>query len=180
MTKFENRGDYEAWKAQKIRSNQEKSPNLTDNSTYYQILDVKSSASKEEINRAYKDLVSIWNPDRFSKEPSLQQKAQQKIKEIDEAYEKLIIYFVKSSEQPFQSEFKKNDNPKGSQFYNQSSDTYKAQRMSQSEKNTTQTGEEKSNFSYTQNISLSSPTATLTDEDYAAFVGKNADTYINK
>jgi tetratricopeptide (TPR) repeat protein len=147
---------------------------------YYELLGLKPGASKEEIKQAYKDLLTVWNPEKFTNEPSLQQKAREKTKEIDEAYEKLIIYLLKSSEQPSQSEFKENDNSKGSQFYNQSPDTYKAQGMSQTEKSTTQTAEDKSNFSHTQSISPSSPTATLTDEDYAAFVGKNADNYINK
>jgi tetratricopeptide (TPR) repeat protein len=147
--------EYEKLKAQKIKEIEERRQSLRSEESnithYYQILELKPNATKEEIKQAYKDLLTVWNPDAFADEPGLQQKAKEKVKEIDEAYEKLILYLSKSSEQP-----------------------------SQSEKNTTQTPEEETKLSYTQSSPLSSPTATLTDEDYAAFVGKNADKYINK
>ncbi len=157
-SRFKNREEYEKLKAQKIQKLTEKKPNPENEEKkqslkseegsiinhYYQILELKPNASKEEIKQAYKDLLTVWNPEKFTNEPSLQQKAREKAKEIDEAYKKLILYLLKSSEQTSQPEFKENDNPKESQFYNQSSDTYKAQEMSQSEKNTTQTAEEKS------------------------------------
>jgi uncharacterized paraquat-inducible protein A len=111
---------------------------------YYQILKLKPDASKEEIRQAYKDLLTECNPERFINRPSLQQTAREKVKEIDEAYEKLMLYLLKSSKQSSQSELKENDNPKEGQFYNQSSDTYKAQNMFQSKKIATQTAEEKS------------------------------------
>lgn len=104
---------------------------------YYEMLGLKPGASEEEIKQAYKDLLTVWNPEKFINEPSLQQKAREMAKKIDEAYEKLILYLSKSSEQTSQPELRENDNPKESQFYNHSSDTYKAQEMSQSEKNTT-------------------------------------------
>lgn len=64
---------------------------MDDNNIYYQILGIKTSASKEEIKQAYMDLLNVWNPDRFANDPNLQQKAREKIKEIDNAYEKLIL-----------------------------------------------------------------------------------------
>tara|TARA_B100000315_G_C14503677_1_gene553530 strand:- start:516 stop:956 length:441 start_codon:yes stop_codon:yes gene_type:complete len=60
-----------------------------DRDRYYEILELKPGASAEEIKRAYKDLVKVWHPDRFSHDPQLQQKAQEKLKEINEAYEQL-------------------------------------------------------------------------------------------
>jgi hypothetical protein len=59
---------------------------------YYEILDLKPGASPEEVKQAYKDLVSVWHPDRFSHNPRLQQKAQEKLKEINQAYEEIEAY----------------------------------------------------------------------------------------
>jgi len=59
--------------------------------TYYQVLGLKITASKEEVRQAYKDLLTVWNPSRFE-DSHLQNKARKKIKGIDEAYEKLIMY----------------------------------------------------------------------------------------
>lgn len=104
-SRFKNRKEYEAWKAQKIKENGEKRQQSlgveeSDINHYYEILGLKPNATKEEIKQAYKDLLTVWNPDKFSNEPNLQQKAREKVKEIDEAFEKLILYFLKSSEQP--------------------------------------------------------------------------------
>lgn len=62
------------------------------------ILGVSSTASREEIDQAYKDLVKVWHPDRFMHDPKLQSKAQEKLKEINLAYK-----FLKKSESNFES-----------------------------------------------------------------------------
>jgi uncharacterized RDD family membrane protein YckC len=54
---------------------------------YYKILGLKIGASLDEVKDAYKDLVKVWHPDRFANEPKLQLKAQEKLKEINEAYQ---------------------------------------------------------------------------------------------
>jgi COMPASS component SWD3 len=36
---------------------------------YYEILGLKTEASKEEIKQTYRDLVKVWHPDRFSHDP---------------------------------------------------------------------------------------------------------------
>ena len=61
---------------------------------YYQVLGLKPGASEKEIVEAYKVLVKVWNPDRFSKNPRLKEKANEKIKEINIAYEKLKSYIA--------------------------------------------------------------------------------------
>jgi len=58
---------------------------------YYEILGLSPEASKEARKQAYKDLVKVWHPDRFSHDPRLQQKAQEKLQEINEAYEKITL-----------------------------------------------------------------------------------------
>jgi hypothetical protein len=59
---------------------------------YYQLLDLKPGASKHEVKQAYKDLIVVWHPDRFAHNPRLQQKAQEKVKEINAAYAFLKSY----------------------------------------------------------------------------------------
>jgi curved DNA-binding protein CbpA len=56
---------------------------------YYNALGLEPGASMEEVKKARRDLVKVWHPDRFSNDPRLQQKAQEKLKEINEAYERL-------------------------------------------------------------------------------------------
>ena len=54
---------------------------------YFQILDVDQKASLDEARQAYKDIVNVWHPDRFSHNPRLKAKAEKKLKEINTAYE---------------------------------------------------------------------------------------------
>src|SRR5262245_26883982 len=59
----------------------------------FEILGCDQGATFEQVKRAYKDLVRVWHPDRFAHDPRLQQKAEEKLKEIDEAYEQLHSFF---------------------------------------------------------------------------------------
>jgi len=59
----------------------------------YETLGVAPGASWEQIKQAYKDSVKVWHPDRFEGDPRLKQKAIEKIKEINGAYEKLSNFF---------------------------------------------------------------------------------------
>ena len=63
---------------------------------YYRVLELEPGATLEEVNQAYKDLVFVWHPDRIPKENlRLQQKAQDKLKAINEAREKLRSFKAK-------------------------------------------------------------------------------------
>src|SRR5258706_8029135 len=53
---------------------------------YYQILEVSPDASQETIKEQYRFLVQAWHPDRFSS-PSQKLKAEEKIKEVNTAYQ---------------------------------------------------------------------------------------------
>jgi curved DNA-binding protein CbpA len=54
------------------------------------LLELKTCSSQEEARRAYRDLVRVWHPDRFSGDPRLRRKAEEKVKELNIAYEELI------------------------------------------------------------------------------------------
>jgi curved DNA-binding protein CbpA len=53
---------------------------------YYDILGVKSTASLDEIRRRYKFLVIAFHPDRFLRTPEHHALAEQRIKQVNEAY----------------------------------------------------------------------------------------------
>ena len=55
----------------------------------YAILDLEPSASPQEVQQAYRDLVQVWHPDRFAHNPRLQRKADTRMRAINAAYERL-------------------------------------------------------------------------------------------
>ncbi|WP_242046526.1 J domain-containing protein [Cylindrospermum sp. FACHB-282] len=57
----------------------------------YKILGLKPGASGEEVKQAYRQMAKIWHPDSIL-EPEKKLKAEEKIKEINQAYEKLKFY----------------------------------------------------------------------------------------
>src|SRR5689334_6789577 len=61
----------------------------TDFSKAYDLLGVKPGVSIRELKAAHRDLAKVWHPDRFQHDPRLQEKAQEKLKEINEAYDLL-------------------------------------------------------------------------------------------
>jgi DnaJ domain len=53
------------------------------------LLDLRPGYSQEDLKQAYKDLVQVWHPDRFAHNPRLKEKAEDKLKQINTAYEQL-------------------------------------------------------------------------------------------
>ncbi len=52
----------------------------------YDILALSPDASPQELHCAYRELVKVWHPDRFGDDPRLQNRAEEKLKQINEAY----------------------------------------------------------------------------------------------
>jgi hypothetical protein len=63
----------------------------------FEILELDRGASTDEIKQSYKDIVTVWHPDRFSNNPRLRQRAEEKLKEVNAAYDTVKSYL--SSEQ---------------------------------------------------------------------------------
>ena len=55
-------------------------------------LDLHADASFQEIKQAYRDLALVWHPDRFAHSTRLQEKASERLKEINIAYDVLRSY----------------------------------------------------------------------------------------
>ncbi len=61
---------------------------------YFQLFGLNRGASEQELKESYKDILSVWDPNRFSDNPHLREKANEKIREIHIAYEKLRPYIT--------------------------------------------------------------------------------------
>lgn len=106
----------------------------------FEILGLKPGASPEEIKQAYRDLVRVWHPDRYAHDPRLQDKVQEKLKEINEAFEKIRKYqssYSKESQEGqrrgYQAEQKSHD--ESSQGQQKSKESKPAERSSSFFKN---------------------------------------------
>ena len=65
----------------------------------FEILEVDKDTSPEKIKEAYKDIINVWHPDRFSSNLRLKEKAENKVKEINVAYETLQSYMPTRQQQ---------------------------------------------------------------------------------
>lgn len=87
--------------------------------TFYEILELKAGASQNEIKDAYRDLAKVWHPDRFSHDPKLQIKAEEKLKLINQAYEKLRSYDYEPNNFSERQEKRSKTEPKTETFWEQ-------------------------------------------------------------
>jgi len=56
---------------------------------YYEMLEIAPSATPEEVREAYRLLAMVWHPDRFPKDSKLWAHANEKMQQINEAYNAL-------------------------------------------------------------------------------------------
>lgn len=68
--------------------------------TYFQALELHPASTLEEVREAYHDLVLVWHPDRFRHNPRLQQKAEEKLKVFNQAYQQLKVFYSQASVEP--------------------------------------------------------------------------------
>jgi DnaJ domain len=61
--------------------------------THFQLLELDQTASIDEMKQAYRDLVMVWHPDRFGQNVRLRRKAEDKLKQFNEAYEHLKQWY---------------------------------------------------------------------------------------
>jgi hypothetical protein len=55
----------------------------------YRTLELKEGASPEAVKEAYRSLVKVWHPDRFGDDEKLRRRADEKLKQINRAYDLL-------------------------------------------------------------------------------------------
>ena len=79
---------------------------MADIDQYYQILEIQPGASLEEVKQAYRDLAFVWHPDRFAHNDRLQQKAQQRLTEINQAYQQLLLFLSQPELKAIEPQFK--------------------------------------------------------------------------
>jgi uncharacterized membrane protein len=53
------------------------------------LLDLRPGYSQADLKQAYKDMAQVWHPDRFAHNARLKEKAEDKLKQINTAYEVL-------------------------------------------------------------------------------------------
>jgi len=78
---------------------------MADINRCYEILEIDPGTSLEEIKRAYRDLAFVWHPDRFAHNDRLQQKAHQRLTEINEAYQQLVLFLSQPESRSIEKQF---------------------------------------------------------------------------
>ena len=70
----------------------------------YRILGVQPGISWKQLRQAYKKLVNAWHPDRFQQDSRQKKLAEEKTKEITQAYKELAEYYKKFGALPLVTE----------------------------------------------------------------------------
>jgi hypothetical protein len=58
----------------------------------YRILELEESASTQDVKQAWREMAKVWHPDRFPNDPKLQERGQEKLKDVNAAYQILTDY----------------------------------------------------------------------------------------
>jgi DnaJ domain len=71
---------------------------LCNRCTALRILELDTDATETEIRSSYLTLVKVWHPDRFQSDEKLKEAAEKKLKDINSAYEFLILTLQERAE----------------------------------------------------------------------------------
>jgi formylglycine-generating enzyme required for sulfatase activity len=71
---------------------------MSDLKRCYEILEIRPGSTYEEAKLAFRDMVSIWHPDKFSHNSRLKEKAEEKLKLINAAWEQLQAFFCQKED----------------------------------------------------------------------------------
>jgi nucleotide-binding universal stress UspA family protein len=74
-----------------------------------ELFGLNGNFTKTQLEQAYRDLVQVWHPDRYSYNPRLQSKAEEKLKEINNAYELLQKVLDRSSRETYHEDVKQEE-----------------------------------------------------------------------
>jgi hypothetical protein len=61
---------------------------------YFEILELDVTASIEEVEQAYKELAEAWRPENYQNLPRFKRKAEIKLEEVNDAYERIRSYLL--------------------------------------------------------------------------------------
>jgi len=61
---------------------------------YFEILELDVSASIEEVEQAYKELAKAWRPENYQNLPRFKRKAESKLEEVNDAYERIRSFLL--------------------------------------------------------------------------------------
>lgn len=76
---------------------------------YYKILEIHINATEQEVTRAYREMIKVWHPDRFPNDIKLQKKANEKLKEINDAYQRIINHLKNSHKQQQSQQYERTE-----------------------------------------------------------------------
>ncbi|WP_306534346.1 DnaJ family molecular chaperone [Geobacter sp.] len=65
---------------------------MSDMHHYFDLLQLKPDATPAEVKRAFRDQVSAWHPDRFSADPAMQRRAEERLRLVIEAHRSIVAY----------------------------------------------------------------------------------------
>ena len=69
------------------------------------------SASIEEVEQAYKELAEAWRPENYQNLPRFKRKAEIKLEEINDAYERVRSFLLVKASRAEQVSFDSNKDP---------------------------------------------------------------------